>query len=208
MESAAPFYFVGALAGAEAGEGASASMRLRLEQSAAQAQASRAPPAGAPAAGGAVPARSCSVFFDPAKFSFAAVSHPLGPGDLPPLPPRAPPPPPPPPPSITSVACQKACSDVQACINLCNTCRWDDGRGGPALGQICGGGGLVTAYWRYGREENCQWFGGMCCANLPDGMPTCYLRCSDTQNCMRKCTNMGSPGNFAQTWATCPRYVP
>ena len=34
MESAAPFYFVGALAGAEAGEGASASMRLRLEQKA------------------------------------------------------------------------------------------------------------------------------------------------------------------------------
>ena len=59
MESAAPFYFVGALAGAEAGEGAGASMRLRLEQSAAQAQASRAPPAGAPAAGGAVPARGC-----------------------------------------------------------------------------------------------------------------------------------------------------
>merc|ERR1719486_1383259 len=42
VESAAPVYFVGALAGAEASEGAGASMRLRLEQSAAQVQASRA----------------------------------------------------------------------------------------------------------------------------------------------------------------------
>jgi len=49
-------------------------MRLRLEQSAAQAQASRAPPAGAPAAGGAVPARRCSVFFDPAKTPSSSIS--------------------------------------------------------------------------------------------------------------------------------------
>ena len=64
--SAAPVYLVGALAGAEADAGDRQSLRLRLDQSAAQAQASRTPPTtGGGAAGGAVLARSCSAFFDP-----------------------------------------------------------------------------------------------------------------------------------------------
>jgi hypothetical protein len=63
VASAAPIYFVGALAGAEAGA-IGASMRLSLEQSVAQAQASKIPPPAAAVAGGARPARFCSVFFD------------------------------------------------------------------------------------------------------------------------------------------------
>jgi len=55
-------FLVGALAAAEAGAAAAAtagaSLRLRLEQSAAQARASRTPPAGAAA-------RRCSVVLDP-----------------------------------------------------------------------------------------------------------------------------------------------
>ena len=63
-----PVYLVGALAGAEAGAEAGAggaSLRLRLEQAPAQAQASRPPAAGEGAAPGALPARSCSAFLDP-----------------------------------------------------------------------------------------------------------------------------------------------
>ena len=64
-----PVYLVGALAGAEAGAEAGAGgapLRLRLEQAPAQAQASRPPAAGEGAAPGALPARSCSAFLDPA----------------------------------------------------------------------------------------------------------------------------------------------
>ena len=56
---------MGALAGAEAGAGDRPSLRLRLEQAPAQAQASRPPAAGEGAAPGALPARSCSAFLDP-----------------------------------------------------------------------------------------------------------------------------------------------
>ena len=59
---------MGALAGAEAGAGDRPSLRLRLEQSASQAQASQTPPA--TGEGAAVLARSCCAFFDPELAGF------------------------------------------------------------------------------------------------------------------------------------------
>ena len=62
-----PVYIVGALAAAEVGPGAGASMRLHLVLSGSQAQASRGqgPSTGVPAGG--LPARHCSVFLDKTK---------------------------------------------------------------------------------------------------------------------------------------------